>query len=228
MDFSHILKTSSVQNDKLAELGFEKSGNDFFLKTDLDEDFFTTVEISETTLNAKVFEKSSGDEYVLVNVESATGGFVGEIRTKVSSLINRIKNECFITKELTAEYISWIKEKFSVTDDHPWNTSEEMVFRCPNNKWFALIMEIPLKKLFGQSEEKIHVVNLKADSNLIPQLIDEKSIFPAWHMNKKYWITVLLTTVTDFSKLCQLTEQSFNLVQNKINSTNVNFSNSLN
>ncbi len=212
MDFSHILKTSSVQNDKLIDFGFEKSGNRFLLKTDLDDDFYTTVEISVATINAKVFEKASGEEYVLVNVESATGGFVGEIRTKVSDLIDKIKKHCFITKDLTADYISWIKEKFSVTDEHPWNTPEEMVFRCPNNKWFALIMEIPLKKLSGQSEETIHVVNLKADSNLIPQLIDEKSIFPAWHMNKKYWITVSLTTVTDFSKLCQLTEQSYNLV----------------
>lgn len=32
-------------------------------------------------------------------------------------------------------------------------------------------------------------------------------------MNKKYWITVLLTAVTDFDKLCELTKKSYALVQ---------------
>ena len=44
-------------------------------------------------------------------------------------------------------------------------------------------------------------------------ITDKKSIFPAYHMNKKYWITVLLTAVTDFEKLCELTKKSFALVQ---------------
>ena len=32
-------------------------------------------------------------------------------------------------------------------------------------------------------------------------------------MNKKYWITVLLTAVTDFDKLSELTKKSYALVQ---------------
>ncbi|WP_407428795.1 hypothetical protein [Treponema sp.] len=31
-------------------------------------------------------------------------------------------------------------------------------------------------------------------------------------MNKKHWITVLLTAVTDFEKLCNLTQESWELV----------------
>ena len=34
-------------------------------------------------------------------------------------------------------------------------------------------------------------------------------------MNKTYWITVLLTAVTDFEKLCELTKKSYALVQKK-------------
>ena len=37
----------------------------------------------------------------------------------------------------------------------------------------------------------------------------------AYHMNKKHWITVLLTGVTDFDMLCDLTRQSFELVNGK-------------
>ena len=56
---------------------------------------------------------------------------------------------------------------------------------------------------------------MKAAQDEIPNLIDKKSIFPAWHMNKKHWITVLLTAATDFEKLCELTQKSFELVSKK-------------
>ena len=49
----------------------------------------------------------------------------------------------------------------------------------------------------------------------IPDVVDRHSIFSAWHMNKKHWITVLLTAVTDFEKLCELTLRSFELVGGK-------------
>ena len=76
-------------------------------------------------------------------------------------------------------------------------------------------MKIKFKNLGFASEEGVWAVNLKADSEQIPQLVDQKSIFPAYHMNKKYWITILLTAVTDFEKLCDLTCQSYALVEKK-------------
>ena len=68
---------------------------------------------------------------------------------------------------------------------------------------------------FSAVEDKVWCVNLKAAPDEIPSLINAKSIFPAYHMNKKHWITVALTAVTDFEKLCTLTEQSFSLVNGK-------------
>lgn len=65
------------------------------------------------------------------------------------------------------------------------------------------------------AEERVWCVNLKAAPDEIPLLIDAKSIFPAYHMNKKHWITVALTAATDFDKLCDLTGRSFELVAGK-------------
>lgn len=65
------------------------------------------------------------------------------------------------------------------------------------------------------AEERVWCVNLKAAPEEIPLLIDAKSIFPAYHMNKKHWITVALTAATDFGKLCDLTGRSFELVAGK-------------
>lgn len=74
-------------------------------------------------------------------------------------------------------------------------------------------MKIKYKQLSLTGDEEVWVVNLKEDSEEIPSLIDKKSVFPAWHMSKKHWITVLLTAATDFNRLRVLTERSFNLVR---------------
>ena len=73
-------------------------------------------------------------------------------------------------------------------------------------------MKIKYRQLGLTSDEAVWVVNMKAEQDIISTLIDHKSIFPAWHMNKKHWITSLLTAATDFEKLCELTKKSYELV----------------
>ncbi len=73
-------------------------------------------------------------------------------------------------------------------------------------------MRIKYRQLGLTGDEEVWGVNMKASQDEIPNLIDKKSIFPAWHMNKKHWITVLLTAATDFEKLCELTQKSWELV----------------
>ena len=112
------------------------------------------------------------------------------------------------------DFINILGNKYSCSPDYPWeDDNESAVFRHRvSKKWFALLMNISADKIGKNSTEKIWVVNLKADADKIPELVDKKSIFPAWHMNKKYWITVILTTITDFEQLCKLTERSYKLV----------------
>ena len=73
-------------------------------------------------------------------------------------------------------------------------------------------MKIKYKQLGLSGDEELWVVNMKAQSEKNPPLVDHTSIFPAWHMNKKHWITALLTAASDFEKLCELTQKSYELV----------------
>lgn len=47
-------------------------------------------------------------------------------------------------------------------------------------------MEVSLRQLGGEGEELVDVVNLKLDPKIIEQLIDFKTYFPAYHMNKTH------------------------------------------
>ena len=242
MDYSYIFRSAKINKNSLKAAGFTTSDdNSYELQTPVSNGAFNAVislSLSEQTLTVHLFDSATGEKYVLFDMPSH-GAFVASLREEVQKIIDDIKAKCFEINDLKDDYIAWIKSKFGAEPDYPWpdDAPYSFVFRCPNEKWFALVMRIKYRQLgliSGQAkncsrnffnasqlntgcqqpytDENVWVVNMKADQDDIPNLIDHKSIFPAWHMNKKHWITVLLTAVTDFDKLCELTDKSFTLV----------------
>lgn len=67
-------------------------------------------------------------------------------------------------------------------------------------------------------KEQIWILNLKCDPNLAPILHDFRAIFPAYHMNKRHWISVDLSVKKfknlDKNLLFELIIQSYVLVKN--------------
>ena len=215
MDYSYILNTSLPQKDKLLAFGFSEADGRLVLKKEIaGGQFYAEIKLSDKILSADVFETATGEKYVLFNVASAQGAFVGQIRSEVQDVIEEIRAKCFISQDIKEKYLDFLHSYFNAPGDNPWAAQEgtpSTVFRCPNKKWFALLMQIKFKNLGFESDEPVWAVNLKAEN--VEAITDKKSIFPAYHMNKKYWITVLLTAVTDFDKLCELTKKSYALVQ---------------
>ena len=109
------------------------------------------------------------------------------------------------------EFQKFIKEKYGVLPEYPWASSPSFaVYRHENNKkWFAVIMNITKDKLGLDSTEKIDVVSLKCDP--LMNVTTETGIFPAYHMNKTHWISVLLDGSVDEDKIKWLLDLSFEL-----------------
>lgn len=61
----------------------------------------------------------------------------------------------------------------------------------------------------------MEIVNLKCEPDLIPTLIRESGIYPAYHMNKQHWISVDIEGYEDLHKLKILVDMSYRLVGNK-------------
>ena len=57
--------------------------------------------------------------------------------------------------------------------------------------------------------------NQKCESDLIPNLINEKGIYPAYHMNKRHWISVDIERYEDLEKLKMMVDMSYRLVGQK-------------
>lgn len=111
----------------------------------------------------------------------------------------------------------FILSSYSAELDRPWlNHPRFEVFRHSNNqKWFALVMDIPKSKLGLQSTDMMDVVNLKCDPILVGSLRGDAGIFPAYHMSKANWITVALDSSVLDEKLKMLLDLSYELTATK-------------
>ena len=219
MDYSYIFRSAKIKKESLEAAGFKTTdGNTFSMNQTVSNGAFNAdiiLSLSEQTLTVHLFDSATSEKYALFDMPNSHGAFVASLREEVQQLIDEIKSKCFETSELKDDYIAWIKSQFGAEPDYPWadDAPWSFVFRCPNEKWFALVMRIKYRQLGLTGDEEVWVVNMKASQDEIPNLIDKKSIFPAWHMNKKHWITVLLTAATDFENLCELTDKSYELVK---------------
>ena len=70
-------------------------------------------------------------------------------------------------------------------------------------------MIIPRNKLEGKDKSLIEVINLKHDRDDIPNIVNSKKIFSAYHMNKKTWITIPLDMRLDLEEIYKLVDQSY-------------------
>ena len=114
------------------------------------------------------------------------------------------------------EFEHFILEHYDITPDYPWMKYPNFAaFRhIKNQKWFALVMDVPKNKLGLQGTSSISVVNLKCSPILIGSLRSEPGFFPAYHMNKDGWITVALDGSVSDEKVA--TVYKGNIIKNLI------------
>lgn len=119
-----------------------------------------------------------------------------------------------------SDVIKIINETYSVEAEYLWDGETHAVFRhLVSNKWFGIIMEVKKKSLhisgYEKSNETEDVMNVKADPIFIEDLLHEEAFLPAYHMSKKYWVSIRLELVTE-DALKKLVDESWNLVKPKI------------
>lgn len=111
-------------------------------------------------------------------------------------------------------------ETYGCEPEYPWlRFPGYAVYRhSENRKWFAVVMDLSKRK-FGIDEDGIvDVMNLKCDPILIGSLLSDKGIFPAYHMNKGSWISVMLDGSVDAEEIKWLIDMSFDLTMKKTKS----------
>ena len=76
-------------------------------------------------------------------------------------------------------------------------------------------MNINFNKIDNDKKEEIEIVNIKLDEEKILNLLKQDGFYKAWHMNKKYWITIVLNDTIDDKLLFELVDESYNYSSKK-------------
>ena len=92
------------------------------------------------------------------------------------------------------DFLKYCLSTYGTSPDYPFDEDfETAVLRhTDNRKWYAIVMRVPRHKFGFDSDEVIDVVNLKLPTEMFGSFGATDGVYPAYHMNKLHWISVLL------------------------------------
>ncbi|MEZ7623599.1 MmcQ/YjbR family DNA-binding protein [Streptococcus sp. 27098_8_22] len=215
-----IFKAYQFNSKKAKEYGLVKERGAWTYSTPiLQGDFLMRVIVVDGDLSFQVYDQETGDLYPQVHMESMRGTFVGTVREACLEVLHEIRKSCFDVQDFicpqTKRIMALVQEKYGNQLEYLWEKSPDTaVLRHEGNqKWYAVLMRISWDKLEKGREGHVEVVNIKHDQ--VADLLLEKGIYPAFHMNKRYWISLPLDDTLTDEKVLELFERSWFLTSKK-------------
>lgn len=212
------LRNRVINNNDLIKYGFEKQEEKFsYSKKIYNNQFEMIMELKNNKMTSKLIDLMNEEEYVLVDVQESVGEFVGKVRQEYEGEIQKIIEKCsskevFKNKQ-SKEIIEYIKQKYNDELEFLWEKFEDVAIwrNKQNEKWYGLIMKISEQKLGIESEKIIEVIDIRYQKEEVQNIVDNKKIFPGYHMNKKSWITIKLDNSIETDKIKELIDNSYNI-----------------
>ena len=215
-----IFKSYQFNQEKAHAYGFVENGEVWTYSCQiLQGEFFMTLSITPDNVSFQVFDQETGDLYPQVHMESMRGSFVGSVREACLEILYQIRKACFDVQDFicpqTKRIMAQVQEKYGDPLEYLWEKSPDTaVLRHEGNqKWYAVLMRIPWDKLEKGREGLVEAVNLKHDQ--VADLFSQKGIYPAFHMNKRYWLSLALDDSLQDEEALELIEKSWNLTVKK-------------
>lgn len=217
-----VFRCKSFREDGLHAFGFEQSEKGWVYETAiLDGAFRVRLELDgHGQVHGHVIDAMNEEEYLQLRNERFDGAYVNSVRFAYEELLKKIAAACcsdvLFTSEQANRIAEAIRKAFGVVPDFPWSKEPEQsggVFRhAGSRKWFGLIMRIRRNRLPGAAgTQMVDVMNLKIRPDQSEEALATPGIFPAYHMNKKYWISVILDDTLDDGTVMKWIQNSYDL-----------------
>ena len=115
-----------------------------------------------------------------------------------------------MTPEEIKEYIL---SRYGAEPEYLWpDYPDTFIFRHEGSrKWFAIVMEVQRAKIGLPGEGTARLMNVKCGPLLGGSFIGSPGVVPAWHMNKKNWIGLVLDGEAGEETVKELLEISFDM-----------------
>lgn len=212
-----IFKKAKLNFNNLAKYGFKKEKQKYVYEKNIMKNLKVQIVINNKgILNGKIYDLNTNEEYTLFRKSEELGEFASNIKNEYINILKNILANCYERKcflfEQSNRITNYIKEEYKVEPEFLWeSTLGAGVFRNESSKkWFGIIMNVNRGKLDKGAAGEIEVLNVKLDENIITNLLKEKGFFPAYHMNKKSWISIILDDKVSDKKIISCINMSYN------------------
>ncbi len=207
-----------VRPDALEPFGFVQTPDGYrYAEPFLDGAFRAEILIDEAGgVYGSVVDCDLEEEYLPIRTEAGVGAFVGSVREGYQAILSRIAAQCFMEEPFifpqTNRIALALERRYGDRFDHPFRTAKTYAaFRHPDTrKWYGLVMDLKRSIFTHEPKETaptVEAINLKIQPERFAELTAKDGIYPAYHMKRPEWISVLLDeTVPDEAVLALLEE----------------------
>lgn len=97
------------------------------------------------------------------------------------------------------DFLFYCSGTYNTSPDYPFDEGfgTAVLRHTDNRKWYAIVMRVSRRKFGFCSDEVIDVVNLKLPTEMFGSFGVADGVYPAYHMNKLHWISILLPDAPD-------------------------------
>lgn len=198
-------------------------------KTDTDswqediQGFTATWQLTPESFSVQITDPATDEPYLPFELKHNTGAFVSELRATILNRAAAIIAEHTRLDSLKDKVIRYTIDTYGTLPENPWNDDAitlNKIITHPSGletqKWYGIIMRIKRKSL-GEKDPvlalaEVDVMNVKASAKDVAK-VDGITTFPAYHMNKKNWLTVMLSGNRDWEAVKNLLDKSYKLVK---------------
>ena len=207
----------NFSKEQLKGFGFKEEEDKLVYKKEiLDSYFLIEIVFANNQLTIEVYDLEFDEIYSLFSVDSAVGETVQNIREHVEKLLSSILGLADESGKISSEIIDYCNNKYGENHVNPFKKHPDILaFVNEKNKWYALFLDVEYNKLNKNTDiaTKVKILNVKHPTDNILDIIDNQNIFPAYHMNKKHWISIVLDKNIKLETIKELIDISYSLVK---------------
>ena len=210
---SDLFERLRPSEDKLTDYGFRKTEAGFqYEKEFMDGAFLASVLVKNGAVSGKVIDLFSNEEYVPVHLTIQTGSYAAGVRKEYLKILEDIAEQCFVKGEfLSAQadrIVSQIRNEFNETPEYLFEKFPgwAAVRHAGSGKWYAVLLDTEIQDETGSRH--VQLIDLHCEAAAVPD--DMKAgILPAFHMNKKTWISVIADDTCSDERIMDLVRMSW-------------------
>ena len=190
--------------------------------TFLNNSFKAVIKINDNgDVRGTVYDLENNEEFLPLRIETQEGAFVGKVREEYEKILIDIRDKYFIKNHFiypqSNRITQLIYKKYGNEPEFLWEKFDGSgIFRNPESKkWYAGILDVEGSKIKKGKSGIIEVLDIKLDPMEIQELLSQPNFYPAYHMNKKCWITIILDESLSDRRIMEFIEKSHQLSYKK-------------